>query len=88
MLKRVQDGNKHFLISGKEVKVKPAKTKRQMHRNWAVNQAVKLIKADPLSNGEDVAADKQHGLRLRGLRGRSAVAFRPGSLVVHDASPS
>ena len=34
------------------VKIKYAKTKRQMQRNWSVNAAHDLIKADPAAQGK------------------------------------
>ncbi len=40
-----------------EVKFKPAKTKRQMYRNWSVLKATELVKQDARAHGTTVMTD-------------------------------
>ena len=37
-----------------QIKIKYAKSKRQLRRNWSINQAKRLIEADPNSTGKHV----------------------------------
>ena len=60
-LNAVSSDSLGFSGSNSEVKFKPARTKRQMHRAWAVNKAKDLLEADPLSKDKEVTINWKAG---------------------------
>ena len=54
VLKKMNAGNVRLTEDGQALRVDYARTKRQLKRNWSVNEAEKLIKADPRSAGKNV----------------------------------
>ena len=46
-LKRISETNLTLFDNAIAIKIKPGKSRKQMHRNWAVNKAHDFIKAAP-----------------------------------------
>ena len=64
------------------LKIRPAKTKKQQHRNWAVNKAIELIKADPKSANAQQEVNWQVGGK------RSHQQIKVNGQVVFEQCPS
>ena len=67
---RLIEHKKCVLFDGSsEIKIRFAKTRKQMRRNWAMNKALELLKAEPLATNKQVEAD----WKVAGNRGHRSV---------------
>ena len=53
-LRQIKENNLVFLQGDKQIKIKPAQTRRQRTRSYAVNKACEMIKADARSRDKNV----------------------------------
>ena len=57
VLKRIKDGTLTLFDGNNDIKMKPAKTKRQMQRAWAMNKAIEIVTADARARGKNVKSE-------------------------------
>ena len=69
VLKRINERPLAVFDGSNALKIKPAKSKKQMHRNWTVNKARDLVKASSEAQGKTVTEDWQVG----GNRGKRQI---------------